>query len=27
VGFDLAVKVITYGGKNLFRNTSIISDD
>lgn len=27
VGFDLAVKTITYGGSNLFRNVPIINDD
>ena len=27
MGFDLGVKLITYGGKNLFRNTSIINDE
>jgi hypothetical protein len=27
VGFDLGVKLITYGSGNLFRNTTIIKDD
>lgn len=27
VGFDLGVKLITYGSQNLFRNTTIIKDD
>ena len=27
VGFDIGVKAITYGGKNIFRNTTIMSDD
>jgi len=27
VGFDLGIKTITYGGRNLFKNTTIISDE
>jgi hypothetical protein len=27
VGFDLGVKLITYGSSNLFRNTTIMKDD
>ena len=27
VGFDIGVKAITYGGKNIFRNTTIMSDE
>lgn len=27
VGFDLGVKTITYGGRNLFRNTTIVTDE
>ena len=27
VGFDLGVKVLTFGGQNLFRNTTIMTDE
>lgn len=27
VGFDLGVKIITYGSKNIFRNVTILSDE
>lgn len=27
IGFDIGIKAMSYGGKNLFRNLSIINDD
>ena len=27
IGFDIGIKAMSYGGNNLFRNTTIISDE